>query len=1028
MATYRMQIGDGEWDVEAPEDATPQQMQQIAASLISQQNIDDTAEQARQQEAQPQAQLTPTTPSVDNAPTTTTTSDVPQLPSAGMLPTAVRAFGGISAPLVAGAMATGSGGTLTLPAVATGGAIASGSEALAQWLEKQSAEGRESYSPARIAMEAPLVFVPIGKARTLGAALKEGAKAGALTTAGISAADYYDTGNLPKIKDVGTTMFITTLLATLGSRLAGVVERDAGPEAASQIAKSDDLLGNPMEVPPDRMREIEEIEKAAKKAPSQTGPDDPLTMRGKATRRGNVKKRQAAGKVIKPTSEEFDFSSSRKGGKVHPYGENAEGPIPEEAIATNPTDKVREDIALEGVSTRDPKIAANSLIEHVQSDLGVPEASRVNVTPKQAYSDFENYLERLYGGNFQSPVGPLGEFGLRPTADVVRDLSSATGIPAYHHYAWLERAVEQKRQFEDLWTGHGTKEQWGVTRIFRGTSKKRRYQITEWLEAKDKSVIEQKYGWKAGDIERAQQLRGFYNKLFALFGVDGDKFLTEYAPHIRKIMSSGVDLGSEDPRVPKEVLPFFKHDRTGQLDFYEKDALKAAVRYLKAGTFEKFLGPKWEEMRSLYYKLAENKTNSQAVRRLGNEMLKVLETIKGPKTDAVFVGMESFFNNLARRLGFDGGVDTHVVIDNLLNIQNLAYLGGNIPSLTRDVFQPVLTAYPLLGPKYFAKGLKIASTKAGRQAAEAAGITRGMTTGLHDALALAKGPVSRIIQSVTKKGMYPRQLNESFGRSAVYHAMYEKGKDALAEVMKHDLSAPEQLRRFLDLSDIDRMHPQTQLEIAHQFLMGNHAEALDVAARSMVNTTMFDYTAMGRPKIMRNTAGKLGLTYGVWPTAYTEFMVNFGNYGAPWKILRDRGRLLISHGAIVGLFGGLGVLAGDTDAFNDAFRQTFWGPTVPSESGLLNLGRSALESAGGSPTAPQELKYKARGLIPGASAYRNYRDIVDEPNSFRKAGRLFGFVRGHQKKDGTWVLSSPRPIKPPESSESKLFRNLFGGK
>lgn len=998
MAKYELDIAGSTYEVDAPDNATPDTMKQIAATILAQEKQDMEAQASAEVDSTQQA--TPVTmPESTTTQTATTNDPRTQLPSAGYLPSAIEAASGIAAPMVAGAIGAGSGGGLTLPGLAVGGAIAAGGQAAADWLRSKSFEGGK-VSPARAAMAAPLAFIPVKNAKTIGGAIKAGLEAGGLTTAGISTADYFDTGHLPSLEKVGTDMFITTLLGTLGSRLGGQLERDIGPEAANTMTRAEDLTPQ-MNVPKDRVDDIKEIERATKTSKQEPDRFEQITLN--TQKRRAKQKAKATGKIIYKSNEDFDFSSSRKTptdesvppqstglssaelAKLSAFGRRAKR---EQRLT--PEQQVREDIALEGLSAREGGLSDDQLLQYIQQDMGVPEAQRVKTATSSGDDEFNHYITNLASGEpryMTSPIGIRGEAGLRPQAGVIQDLSSATGMPAFNHYAWLERQTELKRQYEDLIAGRGSEENWGLTRIFERTSQNKRAQMARWFKAPDdqRQILERDYNWNSKDIARAKQLAKFINAR-----------LDEYKDYDLSSLQ-GLDA--------------------------EPDALKMVTRIVRVGSFKKFLGDQWEDIRKGYYGLSQSRTATETQRLLGNEMVKILDAAKGPPDGRFFIGLQSLVNKTIKRLGIPIEVDSHDVVDTMLNAQNLAYLAGNIPSLIRDSFQPVLTAYPKLGAKYFAKGIKLAMSKTGKEAAESAGITRGMTTGMHDVLSIAKGPISRAVQTVTKAGMMPRQMNESFGRSLVYNGMVAKAQDALREARK--LEDPiAQVRRFIDLADIDRMHPEVQKEVAAHYLLRKPEDAIDYAARALVNETMFDYTSMARPKLIRNPAGKLGLTYGVWPAAYTEYLTNFHNFGPGWKVKRDRARLMLAHGAILGTFGSLGALAGDENAYRDAAKQVFWGPVSLTESGIGSLAYSAAHTLAGDPNAPPELKYKAKGFIPGSAAYRNIKDVVTESNAFRSAGRLVGFVRGHKKEDGTIQKPRFKTVKGPTEEESFFRRAL----
>lgn len=125
-----------------------------------------------------------------------------------------------------------------------------------------------------------------------------------------------------------------------------------------------------------------------------------------------------------------------------------------------------------------------------------------------------------------------------------------------------------------------------ILRPFRGSrGAESRVRIAKVL---DGTPVE---GVTQAEREAAQQLRErFFNPLFEEFGIDPDRFLTDYLPRLR----AGNDLSREIPAEEWIKIKFFAEEVRTAIDAQEPrewDVLELTTRYLRSGSKRKFMEP-----------------------------------------------------------------------------------------------------------------------------------------------------------------------------------------------------------------------------------------------------------------------------------------------------------------------------------------------------------------------------------------------------------------------------------------------------
>lgn len=222
-------------------------------------------------------------------------------------------------------------------------------------------------------------------------------------------------------------------------------------------------------------------------------------------------------------------------------------------------------------------------------------------------------------------------------------------------------------------------------------------------------------GASSGEKRIAKELREWYNDLFAHFGIDGNKFIDNYVPHIRA--QDSVMKAYPQGKVPKEIMFFAEMDRKGKVTAFpmETNALASALVYLRHGSRKKFLDPvlqqikPYEKMMNADRKrLYENIVNNIMHRPVWEERLvnstlveisRALGKELGPQKGNAAKDLTAFMSQLTYL--------STIWVNPMTALKNLTQMTLAVAGLGNN---------PAVGLKYFGKALAYMRTAKGREA------------------------------------------------------------------------------------------------------------------------------------------------------------------------------------------------------------------------------------------------------------------------------------------------------------------------
>lgn len=525
-----------------------------------------------------------------------------------------------------------------------------------------------------------------------------------------------------------------------------------------------------------------------------------------------------------------------------------------------------------------------------------------------------NELDQLISNVRNARTSGAGYFSrmLKPSRALFLDMEAKTGLPFYSIFRDLETQTVARQNFLAAWAdGRGEPLPAGTKPLAEIKSllgKDDPHVVTAWLEAADKDAIAATMTPK--QLQAAQALRQWYDGLFKSFGIQAD-YVENYAPRIRELATR---MNNNDIRdiwarmyqvpMPSSVEFFADMARTGHLDIYETDALKAAAQYLKAGSSNRFMGPALDKATEFMRQVGDQRM----VKPLGN----MLEAMRGFEFLDHKIALSNSISDFLTSMGVsktDANSLGNQLYNNAIGMGYTATLPFRLPSTLRNYFQVFQTTWPMTGMSSgrFAESIGRAMTK------------EGLLEAVKDNALSIETELQRI-ESATLVNQIPffekaqaagfalYDSADKFTRVSTYWVFRTQAEDAIGEYAKA-VNAGRDLGKartaLLSASGATWFDKPIQQEFLRRLASGDLERAAGYLGKEAADITQFIYGRGMQSEFLRSVPGRLFGQYGSWPLWYADYAkraiwtngIKAGNYG---NAARFVARQAILAGALMG--------------------------------------------------------------------------------------------------------------------------------
>ncbi|MDP2363035.1 MAG: hypothetical protein Q8M94_04615, partial [Ignavibacteria bacterium] len=419
------------------------------------------------------------------------------------------------------------------------------------------------------------------------------------------------------------------------------------------------------------------------------------------------------------------------------------------------------------------------------------------------------------------------------------------------------------------------------------------------------------------------------------YNVPIEKMVTDYTPRMMREGVSGWTEAVKKWQLPEEYKWAALEERSGYLRPHEEQIFKVTDTYLRRGATKRYVGNYLEELSNQL-----NKTKFESKADI-DQLNKYVATMRGWHTGfdesiqttgatiarnlnkAINKSFEAFggkgsqrYKNVSyKKIDVEqkminpvtgelenvkipryiktaeepGFFDIHTAANDFVNAHlKLSYAGAlalRPMVLLRDLYQAQLSL-PLVGPRWFAKGMSKIKSKEAWNESKAA-------TVLLEESPIAGGELSRgwtILDDVVQKSTWSARAGNNLARHVIYHGAKERhafhGKRFLENIkngMKEEMA-------------IDKYVEDTGADFFHKTLIKNEIipllKAKDITSLSermgfhTVAETQWLYEKGQAPYWARSTAGRVLGQFGQWPSWYLRYVRSLATRGSKKNIAK----------------------------------------------------------------------------------------------------------------------------------------------
>lgn len=545
--------------------------------------------------------------------------------------------------------------------------------------------------------------------------------------------------------------------------------------------------------------------------------------------------------------------------------------------------------------------------------------------------------------------------------------------------------------------------------------------------AADVTAAEAALGLSKKEMLAVGRVRDWLDRMGKEMNVDPLKWIGEYLPRLRKNSFDPDFAESMGKALPKEVLAFWEHDRTGLLDNRETNLLKVLYRYAHDGARSKFMNEPYQRAKDI---LTQKRTVQKQVGSWNWKDSKV--PVAGEVNDILHRHLEFMIGRpdksalvmekmVQRTLDIlNDGIDSinrktpekwrklpnftespGEALSKFMLLQTAGGLGFRPLVPIRDMFQ-IFLAYPMLGEKYLAVALGKAVTKETRQLAEKYGAVAPDMGAIMNAVTggAPTGSKMGMAARVSEAAMTPQKWSSNLTRMAAFRGFWEKVGDAAPA-----LRSPADVPRFMRQSGAQWLDPQMGQMLAAKYLAAPTAEARkDVVgeiAMRLTEISQWSWVKGAQPAAYQYQIGRILGQYGTWPANYVGYVRRFAR-GDIDGIERAKAisRFALINAAVYEVAKSAGV-----DAGNMIFTQPAAYAGGPMFTAAANLPQAVFDwDTSRGPQARHAVKRAVGLTVPGYVYFGGLFDAVanDDPRWYEK---LLGVATINEQKERTSVYA-----------------------
>lgn len=507
--------------------------------------------------------------------------------------------------------------------------------------------------------------------------------------------------------------------------------------------------------------------------------------------------------------------------------------------------------------------------------------------------DIPEGVETSFPGTMRLVFGTRGE--------TFKRMQDATGIPVWDKI-WepLMRMSDVRDKFQKDFL-QGTKHAKGLAQIIKNVDAGRMRVVNDLLIAGDKlaQVVRDNRATKV-EVQAAKDLRSWYQRLLKLDRRQIDRFFQEGVAAFREV-DGDVNRAVVDNTLEGTLLELVDDIYSGRVDLAEPNAAAMAQDILFAVGRQRLMKPviqQAEDMKRFLRQRIISKDVPPEVRKDMTTMLDFSErfmdsTINGLRGGTHGKGTAKILNSLQdamKRAGLSKGdawtaQDIERISGEISSYISGSALSARVAPAFRNMWQRLLVG-PKVGYDTVAIAQKEALTPEGIRLVEASGAIPGRITFLIEDVAAIMGgrkdpgalqAARRFIQQAQNNGLFPYRKADHGNRAVTFLAGRKSFKDN-AHLLREGKVDDFLVNTGLAMEGstmINRLLKPLQEVDAAGWEAAVERSAREYGKR-LTEDTQFIYNPANAPFWMQSIPGRFMGQFGIWATAFTEYMLRNG--------------------------------------------------------------------------------------------------------------------------------------------------------
>ena len=572
----------------------------------------------------------------------------------------------------------------------------------------------------------------------------------------------------------------------------------------------------------------------------------------------------------------------------------------------------------------------------------------------------------------------------------------------------------------------------------------------------DRATYAARNGMNAKQIQIAELIDAFYNKMADAFGIENNRRLGAYTNHYRQYGEEPAELtslqrkpglaGSYDREFASSMI------RSGEIYHFEDNPFVAMANYIHQGFKTKYLTPVIDVAQKAAV-VELNKIQNPGIKFMAQEYTR--QYVDGAKGKPPIIdkylqdGLQNTLSHVGINMSNDG---VKRWFNAFLSWSSAAMLAGKPELALRDMGTYTIMSTSRLGPEWTGNAMKAMYDGRAEEIFKQ-GKVAGMTANDFQSMQEMWGALDQFENGTSEK---ITNLMQQAGNAAIkyngqksvfqllYAGTYAMGMEKVTPLLKDFYKGKLTSEQFAEQAKLHTF----DAPIANQFInlvnQGRELEAVEFFSRQLAVETAFIHGFNDHPYLWNSVAGRLFGQFGTYPVSALNFVSRLATRGTK----AQRAASVATFVAATAAVKELGYLAGfdlsNWSALHSLSKYGIFtgGPIVQNAAGTANLVKAAASSAMGAESTRAEseaaadfrrefgLQYSEDGSltwsadrfksgfrslwIPGSYAFHNWLDAVDMAGNgygiLPVVGRASGFNLGSETKD---FLTSYRGGNPP---------------